>query len=246
MPRYSKPRRWAFLPGRVLALEDRALMSSIGHPTLARSLELIDLRAEVRRTELHARETLAQPGGRRAHHGSDWPEAGAIASTSKRWSWFAKTYWYVPTANVPATLYDNSTGTIVPVLDQTVFEITGYSNGYFWGKTVTQLGSSSPSGSSMVGSVTPQGKVLLTFTATSGSSPSVTEGFGTMVRKHGQWTMENQMFTSPSSALQIGHWAYMVRTRPGLASWNDLPSAGVSVPEFLSESPGTGPQPVGF
>jgi hypothetical protein len=170
----------------------------------------------------------------------------AASPTVRRWSWLANTYWYVPTANLSAVLYNSTTGTIAPVSDQTVFHITGYRDGYFWGKTVTQLGSSSASGTSMVGSVTPQGRVLLTFTHTgSTSSPSVTEGFGTMVRKHRQWTMENQMFTSPSQTLQIGHWAYMLQTHPGLPSWSSLPSAGVSVPEFLSEADGSGPQPIG-
>ena len=132
-------------------------------------------------------------------------------------------------------LYNSSTGRLTPVSDQTVYHIADYSNGYFWGESVTQLGSSSASSSSMLGSVTPEGRVLLTFTQTStNSSPSITEGFGKMQRKFGQWTMENQMFTSPNETLQIGHWAYMVRTRPGMPSWNSLPSAGVSVPVFMS------------
>jgi hypothetical protein len=87
----------------------------------------------------------------------------------------------------------------------------------------------------MLGSVTSKGRILLTFTATStNSSPSITNGYGTMVRKYGQWTMENQMVTSPNETLQIGHWAYMPQTRQGMASWYSLPSAEVSVPAFLS------------
>jgi hypothetical protein len=98
-------------------------------------------------------------------------------------------------------------------------DITGYADGYFWGEAVTQLGSSSTSNSSMLGSVTPQSRILLTFRATStNSSPSITNGYGTMLRKYGQWTMENQMVTSPNETLQIGHWAYMLQTRPGMAS----------------------------
>ena len=62
----------------------------------------------------------------------------------------------------------------------------------------------------------------------------MTEGYGTMVKKNGQWTMENQMFTG-SSDTQIGHWAYMVQTRPGMASWESLPSVNVSVPTFFGE-----------
>ena len=63
----------------------------------------------------------------------------------RRWSWLANTYWYVPTSNLPAVLFNSSTGTLAPVSDQTVFQITGYRDGYFWGKAVTQLGSSSAS-----------------------------------------------------------------------------------------------------
>ena len=133
-------------------------------------------------------------------------------------------------------LYDSATDNVKAVSDQTVFHITGYGDGYFWGDVVTQLGSSPASNSSLLGSVTPEGKVLLTFTTTStNSSPSLTYGYGTMVRKFGQWTMENQMFTSPNETLQIGHWAYMLQTRPGKPSWYSLPGADVSVPVLLGQ-----------
>src|ERR1700679_3521543 len=37
-------------------------------------------------------------------------------------------------------------------------------------------------------------------------------------RKARPWkrTMENQMFTLPTERSQIGHWAYMLQTRPGV------------------------------
>jgi hypothetical protein len=88
--------------------------------------------------------------------------------------------------------------------------------------------------------VTPEGKVLLHFT----SGSNTTEGFGLMTRKGGRWTMENQMF-SGSSTNQIGHWAYMAQTRPGMRSWHSLPSAGVSVPRFLSNYSEPTPTPIG-
>ena len=171
-----------------------------------------------------------------AGHRFENPEATAVFPTAKRWSWLENTYWYVPPANLPAVLYNSSTGALVPVQDQTVYHIVAYKNGYFWGQSATQLGSSQPSYSTMLGSVTPERRVLLTFTVTGDStSPSITEGFGEMQRKRGQWTMENQMFTAPNETLQIGHWAYMLQTHPGLASWRSLPSAGVSVPAFLNQ-----------
>ncbi len=241
----SERRRQPCILSGTYSLEDRVVLSSIGRSTLPLPP------AQVSRL-LHIHQEATLPGERPVpsavrlgNHPARHPVSTAVFPTVKRWSWLAGTYWYVPTSNLPAVLFNSSTGTLAPVSDQTVFHITGYRDGYFWGKTVTQLGSSSASCSSMVGSVTPEGKVLLTFTQTSSSSsPSITEGFGTMQRKVGQWTMENQMFTSPSETLQIGHWAYMVQTHPGLPSWKSLPSAGISVPAFLSQCDGCGPQPV--
>lgn len=159
--------------------------------------------------------------------------------TSARWAWMAGTYWYVPRSNLSAVTFDATTGALVPVRDQTVFRITGYHNGYFWGETVVQFDQGQPSSFALVGSVTPQGRVLLSFT----SSSHDTTGYGVMIRKQGRWRMENQMLTSGSSGL-IGHWAYMGLTRPGMKSWNSLPSVGVSVPTFLENYSGPAPTPI--
>ncbi len=163
-----------------------------------------------------------------------------------RWSWLADTYWYVPPVNLPAVVYDPTSEVILPVSDQTVFHITGFRGGYFWGVTVSQLQNAEPTCSTMVGSVTPEGRVLINFTLSADStSPTITQGIGQMRPRFGQWTMENQMFSNPSGQPQVGHWAYMVQTRPGLPSWESLPGVGVSVPEFLSHCPDPGPQPIG-
>ena len=130
---------------------------------------------------------------------------------------------------------------MLPVLDQTVYHVSGYKNGYFWGETVTQIGTSTPTSSAVLGSVTPQGKVLLNFVGNS----SDTQGYGTMVKQHGQWTMENQMFTGIGLNTQVGHWAYMVQTRPGMKSWSSLPLAGVSVPTFMDNYDAPVPTPIG-
>ncbi|MDX2035255.1 MAG: hypothetical protein SFX72_01290 [Isosphaeraceae bacterium] len=52
------------------------------------------------------------------------------------------------------------------------------------------------------------------------------------------------MFTPGGSSAQVGHWAYMVQTRPGRPGWNSLPVAGVWVPEFLSNCEGMAPRVV--
>ena len=242
----SKRRRRPSILSGTYALEDRVVLSSIAHLTFTPPPPHVGSVPHISQEVVHIHQTRAQPSVRFAISSSGHRAGTAVAPTVKRWSWLANTYWYVPVANLPAVLYNSSTGTLIPVSGQTVFHITGYRNGYFWGDTATQLGSSPPSSSSMLGSVTPEGQVLLTFTQTSdSSSPSITEGFGKMQRKSGQWTMENQMFTSPNETLQIGHWAYMLQTRPGRPSWNSLPSAGISVPAFLSQYDGPDPTPIG-
>lgn len=188
--------------GSVEGLEGRALLSGATTP-------LRPIAGQVQVQRLHQR---------------------APEPTPARWAWLSDTYWYVPTANLPATIYQSGTGALQLVADQTVFHIKGYKSGYFWGDTVAQFGSGAPSSSALVGSVTPQGRVLLNFTAANGTT---TQGHGIMIRKAGQWTMENQMF-SISGTNQIGHWAYMVQTRPGQRSWESLPAVGVSVPTFLA------------
>jgi hypothetical protein len=178
-----------------------------------------------------------------AHHpavAAPAPHPPSPPSSPDRWAWLADTYWYVPTSGLPAVVYDASSGALAPVSDQTVYHISSYRGGYFWGETVTQLDSAAPTSSALVGSVTPSGKLLLFFTHGSGT----TEGFGTMTRQRGRWTMTNQMFTG-SSGGEVGHWANMTLTRPGMASWNALPGVGVSVPTFLANYAAPVPTPVG-
>jgi hypothetical protein len=178
---------------------------------------------------------LATPVTRATDNGPD--RHGPTAN----WQWLADTYWVVPEANLPAILFNPLTGRLVPVRDQTVYHITGYQGGYFWGKNVAQIGpGATPTCSSLVGSVTPEGRVLLSFTTVQGDG-SVTEqqGFGKMTAKRGQWTMENQ-----TSAINFAHWAYMVQSVPGDAHWHSLPGSGMAVPAFLGQCPGSGPQPV--
>ncbi len=232
--------RRRFAMDSVCPLEERVLMSTISRSPLAASAAEVALMTHAATNDLAAGEREARPAARVAsdllRHPAGPSARALLAPSPRRWSWLANTYWYVPTTNLAAVLYNSSTGVVTSVNDQTVYHVTDYRGGYFWGNSVTQLDSNSSTSSFMFGSVTPEGKVLLTFTGTStNASPSITNGFGVMQRKFGQWTMENQMFTSPTETLQIGHWAYMLQTRPGMPSWYSLPSAGVSVPQFLSE-----------
>lgn len=158
------------------------------------------------------------------------------------WRWLKDTYWYVPATNLPAVLFDAQNRRLAPVADQTVYHITEYRDGYFWGPTAVKLGSAAVSCLSLVGSVTPEGSVFLAFTPTDvNANTSITQGTGQMRLRLGQWTMENQMSSGPVR-LQVTHWAYMFQTQPGDPSWLSLPGLGISVEELLGQCP-PGPQP---
>jgi hypothetical protein len=154
------------------------------------------------------------------------------------WSILNGTTWIVPKANLAAVSFDSSTQVISKTKDQTVYQITGYRDGYFWGPAAAKVGNGPIVCKSLVGSVTPQGQVMLFFTQTLGNGQTtLLQGFGQMIRKGGEWTMQNQTGTS-----SMAHWAYMVQSKPGDATWNSLPGVGVSVDTFLSNCP-AGPQP---
>lgn len=163
------------------------------------------------------------------------------AATTEKWAWITGTYWYVPTKNLPAYTYSPLTNNLAAISDQTVFHLAGYANGYFWGNVVGQSGSNPASCQSLVGSITPEGKVYLNFNVLPYSpGAAATIGLGSMVKRGRQWTMVNQMSTG-SNTLQVGHWAYMVQTKPGDTSWNSLPGVNMSVNSFLAQCPDNTP-----
>lgn len=167
------------------------------------------------------------------------PESRTVASASTaRWNWLANTYWYVPAPYLRAYVYTSSNQKLTYAADQTVFRITAYQRGYFWGTVGVQLSGGSITYMSLVGSVTPEGQVYLSFTPFDANvTSSVTIGHGVMVRRLGQWLMANQMSSGPGARLAVFHWAYMARTEPGRRSWASLPGAGISVPEFMQDCP---------
>ena len=198
--------------------------------------------------------------GRWGSAGLAWPAIAIAAATAvapgiargggpstDRWQWLAGTYWYVPRENLPAVASSPKLAAPIPVSDQTVYRIDHYAGGYFWGTTAGSYqrrssadGSPAPSCLQLVGSVTPEGSVHLTFTslasktATADSSAGEpTVGIGAMTRQGGEWTMENQMSTTAAGDLLLTHWAYMRQCRPGEPCFWSLPGVGVSIPEFL-------------
>jgi hypothetical protein len=175
-------------------------------------------------------------------------------ATRADWSWLADTYWYVRPADLPALQYDADGNTLTWLLDQTVWHLTGCRSNYIWGVTAAltraagedppRLGPGSrPVPMAMFGTITPEGRVHLTFVPDlPGRSSSATIGIGRAVPHDGGWSLEMQM----SSNGRVAHWAYMLQTRPGDPSWDALPGVGLSVPDMLAgctapQSPGAPP-----
>jgi len=178
---------------------------------------------------------------------------GAEMSTdANNWEWLKNTYWYVPEQNLLAIRSDPETGQIEQVYDQTVFQITNFLGGYFWGKVVVQLMTgtgSSPAAADppvmcfqLVGSVTPEGSLYLSFSPTPTSHRSrqqnntPTVGAGVMRLKDDKWTMELQMASGTSQV--VSHWAYMAQCASGEDCMQQLPGVGISLQDFLNECKG--------
>jgi hypothetical protein len=139
--------------------------------------------------------------------------------------------------------YDAARNTLAWIVDQTVWHITGYRDGYFWGicsvlvhdasDDVPSHGRSArPTGLALLGSITPEGSVHLTFVPGAAlTSRSATIGLGRAIEHEGGIALEMQMSTGILE--RTAHWAYMTQTKPGDSSWDALPGVGLSVPEML-------------
>ena len=167
--------------------------------------------------------------------------APAAASESvgfyKKWAWFQDTYWIVPPEGIYSVFHIQSENKFVVDRGQTVFHITDYFNGYFTGTVVVKLTLNQIASCQYVlGQVTPEGRVFMTMYDAEQGSPDlgqvVNYPVGQMVKRGKNWTMVNQM-TSLAQGGTLSHWAYMVQSKPGSASFFKLPFADVSIPEFM-------------
>jgi hypothetical protein len=166
--------------------------------------------------------------------------AQAPAVKPPRWRWLGEgegTYWYVPNANLPAVEWETSDPVnYSPILDQTVWHIDHYEDGYISGTVVAQIGVHPPHCQYLIGSITPSGAVYITFNSLTDppvGSPSLTTGVGKMVLKGNEWTFNMQM-ASGSSSNQVTHWAFMLECTPDEKCWTDLPGVHESLPDFLA------------
>jgi hypothetical protein len=150
--------------------------------------------------------------------------------------------WYVPPETLPAMEFKLSNGRARALIDQTVWDITDYRYGYFRGRTVAvfkyaatgePLGE--PACSRMVGSVTPTGRVHITFIPNGDRTMSnATVGTGTLTGSDQEgWVFEMQMSTGFNSV--VAHWSYMEQCKPGQPCETQLPGSTLSLEEFLAQ-----------
>jgi hypothetical protein len=164
------------------------------------------------------------------------PEAGV-----RQYDFLRGSKWYVPPSTLPAMEMDLSNGRVRALLDQTVWEITNYRYGYFWGRTVavfkyaaTGQPIGAPGCSRMVGSVTPDGRVHITFIPQGQQTMSLaTTGTGTLSGNANRRLFQMQMSTGTTSV--IAHWSYMAQCKPGDQCESRLPGTKQSLEQFLAQ-----------
>lgn len=172
------------------------------------------------------------------------PAAETAASGATTYDFLTGTQWYVPPATLPAVQMNLQNGTIVPLVDQTVWDITNSDHGYFWGRVVTVIrpwgsppSSGIPSCARMLGSVTPDGHAYITFVdSDQKTTVGAVRGIGTLTRPgSGAWRFQMQMSTGTTGV--VAHWSYMDQCKRGQACQTKLPGSNLSLSQFLAQCP---------
>lgn len=147
------------------------------------------------------------------------------------WEVLEDSYWYVPTAYLGA--FATSGGSIMPLVDQTLWHITNVVDGYVFGEVRTTLGNGWVT-STLAGSIAPSGAVSFSFA----EGGNLTIGAGQMVERDGAWYFEMQM-TTGSGLASVSHWAYMAEVAEGDRAWNSLPGFTSTGVEAAFDADGT-------
>jgi hypothetical protein len=158
-----------------------------------------------------------------------------------KFSFLRGSKWYVPPSTLPAVEMKLKTGRVRALVDQTVWDITNYRDGYFWGRTVavfkyaaTGQPIGDPGCSRMLGSVTPSVRVHITFVPDGPPLTSLaTIGTGTLTGEGNRWVFEMQMSTGVTSVL--AHWSFMYQCKFGQPCEASLPGTTLSLSDFLAQ-----------
>ncbi|QMT61669.1 hypothetical protein [Legionella sp. PC997] len=163
------------------------------------------------------------------------PESNEPLSSADPYQYcFKNSTWIVPPQTLLAYLYDNANFT--PVSDQTVWVISSYNHGYFTGQSYTSLSNSVLSQRYLIGSVTSEGKVYITFYSGTSSRTDLVTGIGDLhVKSSGQCSFIMQMNSGQNGVSGLIHWSYMIPVKPGDVFYNNLPGTHMSIPQFLAQ-----------
>jgi hypothetical protein len=159
---------------------------------------------------------------------------GSSDSSAPYQNCFKNSTWIVPPQTLVAYLYDNAD--FVRVVDQTVWVMSNYNQGYFSGQSYATIDNASLSQTNLIGSVTPQGNVYITFYSSTETSSTLITGLGTLTQQsNGSCYFIMQMNSGTNGTSGLTHWSYMVPVNPGDYFYDNLPSTNMSVPEFLAQ-----------
>jgi hypothetical protein len=158
-----------------------------------------------------------------------------------KYSFLNHSQWYVPTATLPAVEMNLANGQVSGVVDQTVWDITGYRYSYFWGRTAAvftrQVGGKpqmSLSCATMLGSVTPDGQVYITFVPKGQKTAlAAVRGIGTLKPTAHDWLFQMQMATGTTTL--VAHRSYMAQCKKGEPCQSKLPGSDLSLTQFLAQ-----------
>ncbi len=157
-----------------------------------------------------------------------------LQNSNKYKKYIENTIWVVPPDSLLAFEYNEGSHTAAS--DQTVWVIDNFRQGYFFGHSYESINQSELSQMSMLGSVTDQGDVYITFYPVDGEQSSqIVSGIGKFIKKDGQYVFVMQMNSSPDDTIGLSHWAYMVSVNKHSCFYQNLPGENMSVPEFLSQ-----------
>lgn len=111
----------------------------------------------------------------------------------------------MPPQTLLAYLYNNAS--VVPAVDQTVWVFDKYDQGYFSGQSYSEIDGTILSQKYLVGTVTSEGKVLITFYSGTSSSTDLVNGTGTLnVKSSGQCTFVMQMNSGQNGVSGFYHY----------------------------------------
>src|SRR5437868_1313842 len=137
---------------------------------------------------------------------------------------FKKSIWVVPQSTLLA--YKTVDNTSIEVKDQTIWVINKYKKGYIFGTAYTLINNQPSSETTLIGSITPLGDVLISFH----NNNIITSGQGKFIKKDGEWQFLMQMNTLnsiSSGVIGLSHWSYMVKMEDNDAEY--LPGVNLTV-----------------